>query len=322
MGAGGPAAKQQVPGAAASEIAKRREAKLAAKQRQRDRQKQQHKRKQHGQAKLGAARSSADTKGLGGDDGDDGSAAGEHAKAGQSEDQGSRVDASSSAPAVCEDLFFFHRHLELREAALDTGADPSQVRPVDLLRLRSCSGGDGGGGSAGALYRVDQELLLYRHHERPGTHDAAPAASGCGGEPGSGKGKGTGRGSLCWATPRRLMMRVRVRAFERRVLARPPWCDGFTVWGAGRDGRTFVNELSASARQLVKAFCDVDEKKVGQVYYNPVTGVRCDIVHFMRARPPIVCCVALDRGGAFEANVEALKDKLHLREGVDLIQFC
>ena len=38
---------------------------------------------------------------------------------------------------------------------------------------------------------------------------------------------------------------------------------GFTVWGAGRDGRQFVGLLSPAARQRVVAMCDVDPKKIG-----------------------------------------------------------
>eukprot|EP00937_MAST-01D_sp_MAST-1D-sp2_P003127 g3127.t1 len=118
------------------------------------------------------------------------------------------------------------------------------------------------------------------------------------------------------------MMRVRARALERRVLSRPPFNAGFTVWGAGRDGRALVNELLPRYRGLVRAFCDVDPKKIGTRYVNGATGMACDVVHFERAVPPILVCVALDRGGALESNVAQLAAAKGLREGVDLIHFC
>lgn len=63
------------------------------------------------------------------------------------------------------------------------------------------------------------------------------------------------------------------------------------------------------------AFCDVNEKKIGTHYHNAITKHSVPIIHFRDAKPPIVCCVALDRtGGKFEANVRSVG----LTEGVNL----
>ena len=83
--------------------------------------------------------------------------------------------------------------------------------------------------------------------------------------------------------------------------------DSFSVWGAGRDGRNFVNDLSEKNRKKVKEFGDVDVKKIGTRYVNPLTGVDVPIVHFSQLKPPVICCVALGRtAGVFEKNVESM----------------
>ena len=52
---------------------------------------------------------------------------------------------------------------------------------------------------------------------------------------------------------------MKLKAMERRVLNK---LDHFSVWGTGRDGRNFVNELSEENRKKVVCFGDVDVKKV------------------------------------------------------------
>ena len=44
---------------------------------------------------------------------------------------------------------------------------------------------------------------------------------------------------------------IRVAAIEAQVLCTPPWCDGFRIWGAGRNGRQFYQQLSMAARAKV-----------------------------------------------------------------------
>lgn len=67
--------------------------------------------------------------------------------------------------------------------------------------------------------------------------------------------------NTCTKIPRRKILRVKLRALERRVLNS---LDHFSVWGAGRDGRNFVNDLSEKNRKKVVCFGDVDVKKVCQ----------------------------------------------------------
>lgn len=122
-------------------------------------------------------------------------------------------------------------------------------------------------------------------------------------------------GSMSSKTPRRVLLRIRVRAFERRVLCEWPQ---FTIWGNGRDGRNFFNELKPEYRDKVKEFCDIDERKIRKGYYSSETNKHYDVVHFSKAKAPIVVCVALDRTeGELQRNVATLG----LREGVDYYYF-
>jgi glycosyltransferase involved in cell wall biosynthesis len=90
-------------------------------------------------------------------------------------------------------------------------------------------------------------------------------------------------------TPRRLLLYLRARALERRVLqADPAWQqqqhghDGaFCVWGAGRDGKDFVKALSPETRRRVYCMVDVDDKKIDRGYYvNRDIDVKIPIVHY------------------------------------------
>lgn len=68
--------------------------------------------------------------------------------------------------------------------------------------------------------------------------------------------------NTCKRISRRHILRVKLKAMERRVLDK---LEKFSVWGAGRDGRNFVNELSEENRKKVVCFGDVDVKKVGDM---------------------------------------------------------
>jgi hypothetical protein len=81
-------------------------------------------------------------------------------------------------------------------------------------------------------------------------------------------------------TPRKLLLHLRVLAFEAAVL-RGDWSGLFVVWGAGRDGKDFVKALSKDMRRRVACFVDVDEKKIDSGYYvNKELDIRIPIVHF------------------------------------------
>ena len=110
--------------------------------------------------------------------------------------------------------------------------------------------------------------------------------------------------NTCAKIPRRTILRVKLRALERWILDH---LESFSIWGAGRDGRNFVNELSEANRKKVVVFGDVDVNKIGTHYENPLTGVDIPIVHYSELKPPVVCCVALGRtAGVFEDNVKSM----------------
>jgi hypothetical protein len=104
-------------------------------------------------------------------------------------------------------------------------------------------------------------------------------------------------------TPRRLLLYLRARALERRVLqVDPAWQqhDGaFCVWGAGRDGKDFVKALSPETRRRVYCMVDVDDKKIERGYYvNRDIDVKIPIVHYsLLAADP---AVRLELQRAFE----------------------
>ena len=93
-------------------------------------------------------------------------------------------------------------------------------------------------------------------------------------------------------TSRRLLLHLRVLAFERCVLrVNPHWQQSdFCVWGAGRDGKDFIKALSPDLRQRVACIADVDPKKINTGYYvNREIKVRIPIVHFsLLCRDPAV----------------------------------
>jgi hypothetical protein len=128
--------------------------------------------------------------------------------------------------------------------------------------------------AGGRLRRLDHALVAYSHHG----------------------------GALSAATPRRLLAAVRARALEARVLAR--W-RRFSVWGAGRDAKAFVRELTEASRRKIVAYAEVHPRKIGTFVDGPCGGV--PVVHYSEVRPPVVICVARGRtGGALERNVQSM----------------
>ena len=102
-------------------------------------------------------------------------------------------------------------------------------------------------------------------------------------------------------TPRKLLVKLRLLAFERLVLSDKRWRNGFAVWGAGRDGKDFVKFLSKEFRECVKVMVDVDEKKISAgFYHNRDMDIKIPIAEFKELRPsrkygslPVVACVAM-----------------------------
>ena len=141
----------------------------------------------------------------------------------------------------------------------------------------------------GALHVVDAPLVTYRHSE----------------------------GSASFRTPRKLLFRIKAAALERQLLTDPGW-ESFAIWGAGRDGKELFKLLSPACQARVREMYDVDPVKIKQGYSNSQLRTHVPVRHFSAARPPIILCVATDRGGEFERNLASL----NLLEGRDYVHFC
>lgn len=156
----------------------------------------------------------------------------------------------------------------------------------------------------GAVRRVDVPLLEYRHSPQGAV--------------------GARR------VPAALIWDIRVREVEETVLCLPPWCDGFTIWGAGKEGRRLFASLSPRSRAAVRAFCDVDAAKLARgvvSFHDPASRritATVPLVHYSLATPPVLLCVkalglAGDPGqeGSFEANLRSRS----WTEGVHYLHF-
>ena len=203
--------------------------------------------------------------------------------------------------SLAEDLQWFLRHLGNFDG---DERQPSRARAV----VEDGADGDRHDGSTSdprdvALVRVggaSSPLLLYRW-----------VASS------------TGMGK----TSRQRLFKVRAAALERRVLSK--WRDGFVIWGNGRDGRTLFGALSTEARGRVRAFVDIDAKRIGTTYENhALSGARSAPVvgpGDPRARPPCIVAVGTRRAaessgmGELERNVASLGVVV---EGTNTWYFC
>ena len=66
--------------------------------------------------------------------------------------------------------------------------------------------------------------------------------------------------------------------------------DGFTIWNAGKEGKRLYRSLSAAARAAVRAFADVDARKLALGAYDDMQGRRrVPIVHFRCASAASDC---------------------------------
>mmetsp|Transcript_6400 Transcript_6400/g.9416 ORF Transcript_6400/g.9416 Transcript_6400/m.9416 type:complete len:478 (+) Transcript_6400:23-1456(+) len=82
-------------------------------------------------------------------------------------------------------------------------------------------------------------------------------------------------------TPRKLLLQLRVLAFEWAVLKQKTEWSKFIIWGAGRDGKDFVKALSRELLERVVCMVDVDRKKIETGYYiNKDMNIKIPIVHF------------------------------------------
>lgn len=144
----------------------------------------------------------------------------------------------------------------------------------------------------GKIIKVEEDLLLYRYH---------PAAT-------------------TFSISEETVWNIRLEELQKNVLSR--WTS-FTIWNAGKQGRKFYRSLSPENKLKVKAFCDVDEKKISKgVYIYEESKImpkpRIPIVHFTVADPPFILCVKIDMtSGNFEQNLSSL----NLIEGQDYYHF-
>lgn len=145
----------------------------------------------------------------------------------------------------------------------------------------------------GKLFRVDDELLMYRYHPQQTTFRISE--------------------EQIW--------NIRLREFEEVVLSK--W-QQFSIWSCGKEGRKFYRSLSEQYKRNVVSFCDVDQKKIDKRFYvyeesslSPKPRVK--IVHFSEVKPPLVICVKLGlTKGVFERNLASL----NLKEGDDYYHFA
>ena len=186
---------------------------------------------------------------------------------------------------------------------------------------------DGAAGDLAAVPAVAVDLRLFHSHldhfyARKGAAEGGSAAGAvallrCEGEPVLTYRHRPGQ-SMCTHTSRKTLLRLRLRAFERRILRQPRW-QKFTIWGAGRDGRNFFAELQPEFRSQVRGFCDIDPAKIARGFSSPaLPGATLPVVRWEEVEPPFVVCVAMGRtGGELERNVASRG----LVEGVDYWHF-
>ena len=92
-------------------------------------------------------------------------------------------------------------------------------------------------------------------------------------------------GSQSFRTSRKLLLQLRVLAFEHSILTSDPgWQEEggyFAVWGAGRDGKDFAKALRPDMRKRIMCFVDIDAKKIDSgSYVNRQLDLNIPIIHF------------------------------------------
>jgi glycosyltransferase involved in cell wall biosynthesis len=154
-----------------------------------------------------------------------------------------------------------HRPWRLVHPEFETGATIGVAEDLRLFHEHLCL--------EGCLQRVNvPPLVSYRH--RPGVSQSA-------------------------RTPRKLLLALRVAAFEHALLRRtedPTWHGHFLVWGAGRDGKDFIKALTPQARRRVYCLLDVDDAKITQGYYSSGRSNSAKISHSWHI-PIVHFCLAI-----------------------------
>ena len=118
-------------------------------------------------------------------------------------------------------------------------------------------------------------------------------------------------------THRKDLVKCRVAAFANQILDGPWLNKRIHVWGAGRDGRCFLNELALLGRaSTVAALYDVDDAKLG-TYHNGATGLSMPVLHIDQIRAPFVVCVSM-RNPELVSFVRAAAERLGAAVGVHM----
>lgn len=190
---------------------------------------------------------------------------------------------TANGPTVVMPTWFCQRDVFDKVGGFDEGG---QGVPEDLIFFyRHLDLG-------GSVMRVDEDLLMYRYHITSAT----------------------------FSVKEETIWNLRLRHFQDNVLAT---LKTFTIWNAGKQGRKFFRSLSPANQSKVIAFCDVDEKKIEKGCYTFEESKerpkpKIPIVHFTKAKPPLVICLKLDlTDGVFEENLSSLD----LMEGKDYFLF-
>eukprot|EP00536_Pseudo-nitzschia_multiseries_P012788 jgi/Psemu1/309417/fgenesh1_kg.508_\ len=80
--------------------------------------------------------------------------------------------------------------------------------------------------------------------------------------------------SQSFRTSRKLLLQLRVLAFQNGVIRVDPRWEKFIIWGCGRDGKDFYKALDKDLQERVYCFVDVDAKKLNAGYYVDSTPHR------------------------------------------------
>ena len=119
-------------------------------------------------------------------------------------------------------------------------------------------------GRGGLLHRVEEDLVVYTLSE-----------------------------GLSSMTHRKALVKCAGGGLSTQILDGPWKGRKIHVWGAGRDGRCFLNELASLGRaSAVEALYDVDDAKIGK-YHNGATGLSMPVLHVDRIQMPFVVCVSM-----------------------------
>ena len=153
---------------------------------------------------------------------------------------------------LIQPTWFFHRALWKNAGRYDADAETCDDLRFFLRHV----------GRGGLLYRVEEDLVVYTLSD-----------------------------GLSSITHRKALVRCRVAAFATQILDGDWKGRKIHVWGAGRDGRCFLNELALLGRaSTVEALYDVDAAKIGK-YHNGATGLSMPVRHVDEIRAPFVVCV-------------------------------